>query len=176
MADLRLGMKTVPDNQPVVTDSWKGYRECTKCIQDFLREITAKDSEVWLGDVCLGSPDHAWIRTPLQVDSAESVCRAVERVLGLVAAVKGSLIGTVETSKRVIEDLLGKGADKAALAEVMARIDALEQLRINLAGAASLAPFEYHPAILIRWCEILRQSFVSGDPAVRVEVTTAYVL
>jgi hypothetical protein len=32
------------------------------------------------------------------------------------------------------------------------------------------------PAILVRWCRILRQSFISGDPTVRVEVTTVYVL
>lgn len=166
----------MPDNEPVVTDSWRSYRECTKCIEDFLREISARDSEVWLGDVCLGSPDHPWIRTPLQIDSAEAVCRAIERAQNLVAAVKGSLFATVETSKRVMEDLLGKGADKADLAEVMARIDALEDISTNLAGVATLAAFEYHPAILIRWCEILRQSFVSGDPAVRVEVTTVYVL
>jgi hypothetical protein len=34
----------------------------------------------------------------------------------------------------------------------------------------------YYPAILVRWCRILRQSFISGDPTVRVEVTTVYVL
>ena len=169
-------MKTMPDSQPVVTDSWEAYQVCTKCIQDFVREITTRDSEIWVGDVCLGSPDHPWIRTPLQVDSAGAVCRAVERAQRLVVAVKGSLFSTVETTKRVMEDLLGKGADKNDLAEVMARIDALEQISTNLAGVARLAPIEYHPAILIRWSEILRQSFVSGDPAVRVEVTTAYVL
>jgi hypothetical protein len=169
-------MKTMPDNQPVVTDSWRAYRECTKCIQDFVREITTRNSEIWLGDVCLGSPDHPWIRTPLQIDSAGAVCRAVERAQGLIAAVKSSLLGTVKTSTLVMEDLLGKGADRAELADIVARIAALEQLWTELTGAATVAPFEYHPAILIRWCDILRERFVSGDPAVRVEVRTVYVL
>jgi hypothetical protein len=166
----------MPDNELVVTDSWRAYRECTKCIEDFLREITARDSEVWLGDVCLGSPDHPWIRTPLQIDSAEAVCRAVERAHALIAAVKGSLVGAVEMSKRVTEDLLNKGADKADLDKVVARIDTLEQLWTKLTNVARLAPFEYHPAILVRWCDILGRSLVSGDPSVRVDVTTVYLL
>jgi len=155
---------------------WKDYRECTERIEDFLREIIARDSEVWIGDVCLGSPDHPWIRTPLQIDSAETVCRAINRARGLVAAVKASLIVTMETSKRVMEDLLGKSADKAELVQVMARIAALQDISTKLARVATLAPFEHHPAVLIRWCEILRQSFVFGDPAVRVRVTTVHVL
>jgi hypothetical protein len=170
-------MTTMPDKQPVVTDSWNSYREFAKCVQDFLREITVRDSEVWLRDVCLGAPDRPWLRAPLQIDSTEIVGRAIDRAQGLIAAVKGSLQGTVESSRRVMEDLLGKkGAHKADLAEIIARINALEQLRTKLAGVASLAPLEYHPAILIHWCEILGQSFVSGDPAVQVEVTTVYVL
>src|SRR5436190_5709021 len=118
---------TMPDTQPVVTDSWNGYRECTRCIHDFLSEITVIDCEVRLGDVSLGSPDHPWIRAPLEIDSAEIVCRAIERAQGLIAAVKSSLLGTAETSKRVMEDLLGKGADRTELAEIVARIVALER-------------------------------------------------
>jgi hypothetical protein len=166
----------MPHNQPVVTESWNSYQECTRCIQDFLREVTVRDSEVWLREVCLGSPDRPSIKAPLQIDSAELVHRSIERAQGLIAAVKDSLQRTVQTSRRVMEDLLGKGADKADLAEIIARTDALDHLRTDLMDSATLAPFEYHPAILVRWCGILRQSFVSGDPTVRVEVTTVYVL
>jgi hypothetical protein len=61
------------------------------------------------------------------------------------AAVKASFLRTVETSRRVMEDLLGKGADKADLAEIIARTDALDHLRTDLMDSATLAPFEYHP-------------------------------
>ena len=166
----------MPSNQPVVTESWNGYQECTKRIQDFLREVTVRDSEVWLREVCLGSPDRPSIQAPLQIDSAELVHRSIERAQGLIAGVKDSLQRTVETSRRVMEDLLDKGVDKADLTEIIARTDALDHLRTDLMDSATRAPFEYHPAILVRWCQILRQSFVSGDPTVRVEVTTVYVL
>lgn len=62
-----------------------------------------------------------------------------------------------------MEDLLSKGADKTDLAEIIARLDALDHLRTELADAATLASVEYHPAILVRWCGILGQCFVSGD-------------
>lgn len=166
----------MPDDQTVVTDSWRGYQECTRCIEEFLREITVRDSEVWLREVCLGSPDRPWIRAPLQVDSAELIQRSIERTQGLIAAIKGSLQCTVETSRRVMKELHGKGADKADLAQIINRTDALEHLRAQLTDAATLAPFDFHPAILIRWCGILGQSFVPGDPTVRVKVTTVHLL
>jgi hypothetical protein len=171
-----MGIQSMPDNEPVVTDSWIHYEKCMRRIQDFLREVTVRDSEVWVCDVCLGSPDRPWIRAPLQIDSAQLIGRSIERAQCLVASIKGSLEHSVETSRHVMQDLLGKGGDAARLAPVAARIDALVQLRSELTRAAALAPFDYHPAVLMRWCGILRQSFGPGDPVVRVEVTTAYVL
>ena len=169
-------MKAMPHNKPVVTESWNGYQECTSCIQDFLREVTVRDSEVWLREVCLGSPDRPSVKAPLQTNSAELIHRTIERAQSLIAAVKESLERTVQTSKRVMKDLLDKGADDADLAEIIARTDALDHLRTELTDSGTLAPFEYHPAILVRWCSILSESFVSGDPRVRVEVTNVYVL
>jgi hypothetical protein len=168
--------KTMPIGEPVVTESWNGYQECMKRIQEFLCEVTVRDSEVWLREVCLGSPDRPSIHAPLQIDSAELVHRTLERAQGLMTAVKGSVERTVATSRRVMEDLIGEGADEADAAEILARTDALYHLQAELADATTLAPFEYHPAILVRWCSILRQNFVSGDPSVRVKVTTVYVL
>jgi len=166
----------MPDDQTVVTDSWRGYQECTRCIEEFLREITVRDSEVWLREVCLGSPDRPGIRAPLQVDSAELIQRSIERAQGLIAAIKGSLQCSVETSRRVTKELLDKGADKAELAQINARTDALDRLRTELTDAATVASCDFHPAVLVRWRGILGQSFVSGDPTVHVKVTIVYVL
>jgi hypothetical protein len=169
-------VKAVPDNQPVVTDSWSAYRECLRNIETFLRDINVRNTEVWLGDVCFGSPDNPGIRLPIRVDSAELVHRSIDHVQGLLAAVNGSLQNTVETSRRVMEELRRKGADESDLAAIQARAGALERLRTDLARATTLAAPEYHPTVLVRLREILGQSFVSGDPAVRVTVTTVYML
>jgi len=48
-----------------------------------------------------------------------------------------------------MEDLLGKGADKADLAEMVARTEALDRLRTDLMDSTTPAPFEYHPAVLV---------------------------
>src|SRR3954451_1590472 len=116
------------DDRAVATDSWKHYRDCVDRIEEFLREVSVKDSEVWIGDVCFGSPDRAWISARLQVNSAEVVIRAIERTKGLVAVVRDCLEETVETSKRVMEDLRRQGARESELAGVVGRIDVLERL------------------------------------------------
>ena len=165
----------VPDNQPVVTDRWNGDRECMRYIDTCLRDITVRNTAVWLGDVCFGSPDNPGMRVPLQVDSAELVHRSTDHLQGLVAAVKDSLKNSVETSRRVMEELRAKALTNPTWPRYGSS-QALEQLRIELTSVATLAAPEYHPAILVRQREILGQSFVSGDPMVRVTVTTVYML
>jgi len=169
-------MTEVPDNQLQVTDSWRAYQDFTNCVQDLLREIAVRGSEVWLGEVCLGSPDRPWIGAPLRADSTELLHRSIGRAKDLIDAVSGSLQRSVEASRRLMKDLAGKGASKADLTEIGARTDVLDRLLHELTDAATLAPFAYHPAILIRWCGLLGESLVAGDGTVRVKVTTVYVL
>ena len=167
----------MPSAGEKVTDSWSTYQDCTRSIQHFLNEIRVKDAEVWLGDVCLGSPDHPFVRAPLQIDSAELVDHSVGRAHALVAAVTESLQSAVKTSRRVMEELGRAGVvDSADLAAVVARTDSLEKLLAELTSAATFSPIKCHPAILIRWREILGPSLVPGDPAVQVRVVTVYVL
>ena len=73
--------------------------------------------------------------------------------------------------------LQAEGAvDEADLARVIDRNQALERLLEELTSAATLSPLACHPASLSRWDEILRRSFVPGNPAVEVRVVTTYVL
>ena len=97
-----------------MTDSWRAYQDCTRSIQHFVNEIAIEDVEVWVGDVCLGTPDHPRVSAPLQIDSGERVHRAVWRAHDLVAVVMESLQIAVKTSRRVIEELGREGVVESA--------------------------------------------------------------
>ena len=102
----------MPHNQPVVTESWNSYQECARCIQDFLREVTVRDSKC-------GFAKSAWVLRiahrlkPLCGSTHELVHRSIERAQNHRRR-QGSL-SAVQTSRRVMEDLLGNGADKPTL-------------------------------------------------------------
>ena len=49
---------TMPSPVEKVTDSWNAYKNCMKSIQHFLTEISVRDAEVWLGEVCLTARLH----------------------------------------------------------------------------------------------------------------------
>src|SRR6187549_702913 len=107
--------KPVPNDQqlndhPVVTNSWTSYQEFITCIKEFLNAISIRDAEVWLDEVCLGSPDHPWIRAPFQINSVERVGQTIACAQRLISGVHGSLHSTIETSRREMEVLINKGA------------------------------------------------------------------
>ncbi len=163
--------------EPRVTDSWTAYQECTRAVRRFLDETRVKDGEVWIGDVCVGTPDCPSVRAPLRADSAALVHDALGRAEALVAAVMESLRRSVEVSRHAMDELKGRGAvDSADMAAVVARTESVEQLLAELTRAATLAPRPYHPAVLTRWRQVLEPSLIPGDPAVPVKVVTVYVL
>jgi hypothetical protein len=127
--------------------------------------------------VCFGSPDHPLVRAPLRRDLAVLVRDSVERAERITAKVNATIHIAVATSRRVVEELMANGDVEATdLTRLIGRTDALEQLLAGLANGARSGDMACHPAQLLRWSEILRRSFVPGDPAVRVRVVITYVL
>ena len=167
----------MPSTEKKVTDSWKAYEDCLGAIERYLTELRIQGGEAWVGEVCFGSPDHPLVRAPLRRDSADLVREAVKRAEMFAENVVGSIRKAVETSRRVVEELKASGhVETTDLTRVMGRIDSLEELLAELASGARGGDLACHPAQLLRWSEILRQSFVPGDPAVLVRVVITYVL
>jgi hypothetical protein len=159
------------------TDSWAAHQDFLRAIERFLAEIKMHDGEVWIGEVCFGSPDQPWVRAPLRRHSAALVGKAVDHAEALAANVTETLQRALQTTSDTVAKLQAEGAvDGADLARVIARSQALEGLLEELTRAATLSPLACHPASLSRWYEILRRSFVPGNPAVEVRVVTTYVV
>lgn len=165
----------MPKTAEKVTNSWRIYEECLTAIQTFLAEIRIQDGEVWIGEVCIGSPGQPCLRAPLH--SAALISRSVERANAVASSVTRSIRRTIETTREEIERLKAEGeVDREGLERLGARIGSLEGLLAQLTAAAAHSPIAYHPATLIRWSEILEQCLVPGNPAVPVSVVTIYVL
>ena len=49
------------DKKDQVSKSWAAYQAFTSSVNDFQKAIVLRDSEVWMGEVCLGSPNSPWV-------------------------------------------------------------------------------------------------------------------
>ena len=167
----------MPNSEKQVTDSWIAHEEFLRATKRFLAEIRIDDGEVWIGEVCFGSPNQPGIRSPLRRDSGDLVGRSVNHAEALAADVKETLQRALQITRDRVRKLQADGAvDEADLAGVIDRSQALERLLEELTSAAPPSSLAWHPASLSRWYEILRASFVPGNPAVEVRVVTTYVL
>jgi hypothetical protein len=54
----------MPGGEENVTESWSAYERSMRHIDEFLHGFTLRDSEVWFGNVCFGSPWHLWFGHP----------------------------------------------------------------------------------------------------------------
>ena len=77
----------MPNTEKNVTDSWRAHEEFLRAIHRFLAEIRMRDGEVWIGEVCFGSPNQPCVRAPLRRDSAALVGHSVDRAEALAADV-----------------------------------------------------------------------------------------
>lgn len=165
-----------PSSEKKITDSWKAYQDFTRTKDDFVSLIRLQGDEIWVGEVCFGSPDHPMVRVSLGRDSARLVAHSIDRAEHLATEVKRTLQTAIEASRQTMEKLKAEGhVNTTDLAQVIARTDSLQQLQADLNSAATPDPIACHPATLARWLEILGQSFSSGDPAVYVKVVVTYV-
>lgn len=176
---MRLQVTTMPnpENEKKVTDSWTAHQKFLGAIQRFLAEIKMRDGEVWIGEVCLGSPNQPRVSAPLGRDSAALVEDSVRRAEALVTGITETLQIALRVTGETINILQGSGVVNGSdLAGVIERSKALETLLDRLTTAATDGPLACHPANLRRWFEILDRSIVPGNPAVEVRVVTTYVL
>jgi hypothetical protein len=165
------------DTEKKVTDSLMAHKRFLRAVEQFLAAVRMHDGEVWIGEVCLGSPNEPWVRAPLRCDSAALVDVSVNHAEALAADVTNSLERALQITRDTSRRLQGEGTvPEADLARVNDRNQALERLRDGLAVAAALSPLACHPARLSRWYEILGGSFVPGNPAVEVRVVTTYLV
>jgi hypothetical protein len=164
-----------PSKDACVTDSWKRYEECMASIHAFEREVTIRESEVWIRDLCFGSRAEPMIRVPAELDW-QAVTSTVEHARSLVTSIRKSLSASIATSASVMERFRREGGDEEGLRRITARTNALEDLASELERAAALAPVEYHPAVLAGWLEILSERLEPGSGYVTVVVCTEYVL
>jgi hypothetical protein len=149
------------------------------CIQEFLRAYRVEGSEVWFGEVCFGSPGNPWLRVPVQEDSAERLHHSIARAERHMFEVLDSLGVSIETSRRVMKELGELGGtvvDNTELAAVVERLKFLQRLLTELSESAAAHSVKYHPAVLIKWRDILEKNLGSGDPSLRVRVEIVYVL
>jgi hypothetical protein len=166
-----------PKTEENVTDSWKAHEGFLKAIGRFQGEIRMRDREVWIDELCLGSPDQPWLRAPLRRDAADLIRHSVHHAEELAGGVKGALTNALQITRDMLKELPARGAaDEADVARVNERQAGLEELLKDLTMAASHSPLLWHPRTLTRWYEILSESFVPGNPAVEVRVVTTYLL
>ena len=167
----------MPNTEKKVTDSWTAHEKFLRAIQRFMAEIRIDAGEVWIGEVSFGSPDQPCVRAPLSRDSAAVVGHAVDSAQALATAVTETLRRALQITHDTVRTLQSQGVVEGAdLARVIDRGQQLEGLLEKLTSAAIASPLACHPASLIGWYEILCGSFVPGNPAVEVRVTTTYVL
>jgi hypothetical protein len=152
------------DTDKKATDSWKAYQDCLGAIHRFLTEIRIEDGEAWVGEVCLGSPDHPLVKAPFRRDSADLVGHAIDCAETVAAKVIDSIRKAMDTSRRVVMELEADGdVDTTDFQRVIGRIESLERLLAELTGGARSGDMASHPAQLLRWSQILRDSLVPGD-------------
>jgi len=167
----------MPETEKKLTDSWRAHEEFLRAIQRYLAEISTRDGDVWIGEVCFGAPNQPWVRAPLRKDSAALVEISVRRAEEVAADVTRTLARALQVTGDTVKQLQAQGVvDAAGLARVIERNQALEGLLEKLTQAATLGPLACHPGRASRWFEILEQGFVPGNPAVEVRVVTTYVL
>ena len=165
----------MPERTEQATSSWEAYQECMVVVSRFLDAIRVRDDEVWFGDsVCLGSERSAWLRAPVEI-APDGVMRAVYEVRDLVGHLFASLQKAIEAGRQPdekIEKVL-VGSDEAK--RLGARTNLLEQILAELQNIRQQAPFEHHPAVLLRMHQALQDRIGPGDAGIRVTVTTTYI-
>lgn len=114
----------MPNTEKQVTHSWRAHQEFMRAIQRFLAEIRMQDDDVWVGDVCFGSPNQPSIRAPLLSDSATLVGDSVHHAEALAADVTGTLGRALQITRDTLQKLQTEGAvDGTDLARVAEGID-----------------------------------------------------
>ena len=95
----------MPNTEKKVTDSWTAHEDFLRAIQRFLAEIRMDDGEVWIGEVCFGSPNQPWVRAPLRRDSAALVRDSVNRAEALAADVRKTLQRALQITRETVGKL-----------------------------------------------------------------------